>query len=98
MPCSRYSAIAPAYVAGRSVPQTLQLSGVALPLLEQLDPEVQIHARPEDGLHLLTCPGADVAQHRSPLPDDDPLLGIALDEQRRRHRDHTLGLAGSDLL
>src|SRR5687768_10554836 len=100
MPCSRYSAIGPSVCPSRgpspqperSVPQALELAGVALPFLEQLDPQVEVHARAEDRLQVRPGPRTDVAQHLTALADDDALLGVPLDIEGGVDRGDALGL------
>src|SRR5690606_38875819 len=69
--------------AGRrpSEAEAAELLGVALPVLRDLDVEVEVHPRAEQGLDPAPGPGADLPQPRPSAADDDGLLGVPLDEQ-----------------
>ena len=55
--------------------------GVALPVLGDLDPQVEVDRRAQQRLDLLAGGGADVAQPGPLVADHDALLGVALDVQ-----------------
>src|SRR5512133_1060611 len=55
------------------------------PALLHLHGEPEEHLAPEEPLEPLPRPGADVLQHRAPLPDDDGLLRVALHPDDRAH-------------
>src|SRR5699024_4499201 len=78
-----------------SEPQPPQLLGIALPLLGDLDPQVQMDLAAQQRVDLGTGPRPNLPQPRAAPADDDPLLAVALDEQRRTH--HQAPLARSDL-
>src|SRR6476469_11054677 len=59
--------------------QLAQLARVALPVLGDLDLEVEVDGRAEEGLDLLAGGRADGAQAGALVADHDPLLGVALD-------------------
>ena len=54
--------------------------GIALPLLEHLDTQIEKYRRAEQGLNLLTSGGADLAQSTASVTDHNALLRIALDD------------------
>ncbi len=56
-----------------------QLLGVALPLLGDLDVQVEVDRRAQQLLDLRAGVGADLAQAGTLLADDDALLAVALD-------------------
>src|SRR5699024_5232241 len=81
-PCSRYERRG---AGPTSEPQPPQLLGIALPLLGDLDPQVQMDLAAQQAVDLGTGPRPDLPQPRAAPADDDPLLAVALDEQRRTH-------------
>src|SRR5689334_8584969 len=62
--------------------QLAEKARVVAPVLMDADVEVEMDFRPEDRLQLLPRLGADAFDHHALLPEDDPLLRIALDEDR----------------
>src|SRR5665811_1287800 len=60
--------------------QPPQLLGVALPLLGDLDLQVEEARRTENPLDLHPRGAADLPQSRTVLPDDDAFLAVAFDE------------------
>src|SRR5215467_14319585 len=81
-----------------SVPEALQQCLPAGPVRFHLHPEVQEDLAPEQLLHLGPRPGADLLQHPSAPADDDPLLGVALDVDRRRDVDDVGAVPGLDVV
>src|SRR4051794_41972028 len=65
----------------RSEPQLAELPRVALPVLGDLDPEVEVDRRAQQGLDLLAGDGPDLAQPGPPVTDHDALLRGPLDVQ-----------------
>src|SRR6476620_1063283 len=61
--------------------QTTQLPGVTLPVLGDLDVQVEVDRRAEHRLDVPAGGRAHLAQPRPLVPDDDPLLRPALDEE-----------------
>src|SRR6516165_3724014 len=55
-------------------PETAELTGVALPVLGDLDTQVEVDPGAEERLDLAAGPAAHVLQPRSPRADDDGLL------------------------
>src|SRR4029453_5611568 len=80
VPPSTITRIAPPRPKTRSEPEARQLAGVALPLLGNLHPQIEVDLGAEQGLQLLPGPGADVAQHRPALAEHDRLLAGPLHE------------------
>src|SRR4051794_37152072 len=66
-----------------------ELGGVALPVLGDLDEQVEVDLLAQHRLDLLAGAGADVLEARAGAADDDRLLRRALDED--------LGADGEDL-
>src|SRR5690606_24285664 len=54
--------------------QPAQLLGVALPVLGDLHPQVEVDAAAQQRFDLPACPGADLAQPGALRADDDRLL------------------------
>src|ERR1044072_83950 len=53
-----------------------ELAGGALPVLGDLDVQVEVDRGAEHGLDLLARGGADLAEAGALVADDDPLLGV----------------------
>src|SRR5664280_3245853 len=66
----------------------LQLFGIALPVLGDLDVQVEVDSLAEQRFDPLACSRADLAKTRSTLADDDGLLAGALDEDVDPHVEH----------
>src|SRR5882757_5676097 len=66
---------------GRSIveAEAAQLLGIALPVLGDLDPQVQEDLGAEQRLDLLASAGSDVLQPFALVPDQDPLLAGPFD-------------------
>src|SRR5262245_27787711 len=65
----------------RSEPQAAQLPRVSLPVLGDLDVQVEVDRRTEQCLDLLTGAASDLAQPRTAVADHDALLRGPLDEE-----------------
>src|SRR5262249_38371955 len=63
-------------------PHLFQDVGVLAPLLPHLHEEAEEHPGAQELLELVAGLGADRLQHRAPAADEDPLLVLALDEDR----------------
>lgn len=63
-------------------PQSAKLFGVALPVLGDLDPQVEIDLGAQQVFDLATGRGTHLPQPGTTLADDDALLTISLDVQR----------------
>src|ERR671935_943413 len=75
-----------------SEPQARQLPGVALPLLGDLDVQVEVDVGAEQRLQLRPRPGADLAQHGAAAAEHDRLLAGPLHEQGRADHQQVLSV------
>src|SRR6478736_5695484 len=64
-------------VPGPSEAELAELAGVALPVLGDLDVQVEVDGDAEEGLDLLAGLGTDVAEAGALVADHDPLLRVA---------------------
>src|ERR1700757_2089535 len=64
-----------------------KLFGIALPVLGDLDPQIEIDLGAQQLLDLAPRGGAHFAQPGTTLADHDPLLAVALDVKNRVHVD-----------
>src|SRR6266545_5448119 len=78
----------------RSVAEPGELLGVALPVLGDLDVQVEVDARSQYLLELGAGAGADVAEHRAAATEDDRLLAAPLDEQAGADHQEVAALLG----
>src|SRR6478736_2969381 len=77
---------------GPSEAETLQLLGVALPVLGHLDVQVEVDLLAEERLDALARVRADLTQPGAPTSDDDRLLARALHEDVDPHVEQRLVL------
>src|SRR5512145_2319699 len=70
------------WATGRStVPERLDARRPLAPPGLHLDPQLEVHARVDQLLDLAPGPDADLLDLAPALPDRDPLLALALDDQ-----------------
>src|SRR5690606_7712090 len=65
------------------IPEILQRADLPAPVRQRLDPEVEVHALPEERLDLLPRPRSQALDARTASPDQDLLLTLPLDVDRR---------------
>src|SRR5580698_6814720 len=71
-------------------PEAAELLGVTLPVLGDLDVQVEVHLGAQEGFDLVPGPAADVLQPGAPGADDDGLLARPLHIQLGVHVDQVV--------
>jgi len=70
--------------------QSAKLFRITLPVLCDLDAQVEVNLCAQDLLDLAACRGTHFAQRAPPLPIDDALLAGPLDIEHREHVDQVV--------